>query len=119
MRFPLIPIAAAQLAALLVPAAPAAALDPPTFPGFGPGSSVSVHVGGHQSGFDRRHRGRGGFGLGGAVIVEDRDYRGDTGWRSDGFNDWWHDQPHRNRPAWVTVNQSCDRQYWMGGSWRC
>lgn len=118
MRFRLpLAAAAAPLAALLLPAAPAGALDPP-FPAWGSGASVSVHVGGHHPGFGHHRRGR-GFGAGGAIIVEDRDYRGDTAWRHDSFNDWWHERPLRNRPAWVVTNHGCARQYWMGGEWRC
>ena len=48
-----------------------------------------------------------------------RDYQGDTLWRSDGFNDWWHDRPDRAFPRWVRHNQPCQRQYWAGGGWRC
>ena len=42
-------------------------------------------------------------------------------WRSDGFNDWWHDQPHRAYPAWVRNNQMMQncRLYYAGGGWRC
>ena len=48
-----------------------------------------------------------------------RDYQGDSLWRSDSFNDWWHDRPHRSLPRWVRHNQNCERRYWAGGGWRC
>ena len=78
-------------------------------------SGVQVHngFGDHRGGF-RRHGS-----VGDSVLIYDRDYQGDSAWRSDSFNDWWHERPLRNRPAWVIANQNCDRQYWMGGAWRC
>ena len=44
--------------------------------------------------------------------------QGDTAWRSDSFNDWWHDNPLRAFPRWVQ-NGSCERVWWSGGGWRC
>jgi len=35
------------------------------------------------------------------------------------YNDWWHDQPWRSYPRWVTKNEDCQRQWWSGGGWRC
>ena len=49
----------------------------------------------------------------------DREYQGDTLWRSEGFNDWWHDRPDRAFPRWVAGNRDCERKYWAGGGWRC
>ena len=42
-------------------------------------------------------------------------------WRSDSFNDWWHDRPDRAYPAWVRNNQMMQncRLYYSGGGWRC
>ena len=40
-------------------------------------------------------------------------------WESDSYNDWWHDQPWRSYPRWVTKNEDCQRQWWSGGGWRC
>ena len=40
-------------------------------------------------------------------------------WESDSYNDWWHDQPWRSYPKWVSTNQNCDRMWWSGGGWRC
>jgi hypothetical protein len=61
----------------------------------------------------RRHR------SGDGVIYIDRDYQGDSAWRSDSFNDWWHDRPERSYPRWMISNQNCDRMWWGGGAWRC
>jgi hypothetical protein len=120
MRFPIIAATAAGLVGAAFAATPAAAIDPQ-----GVSSSkhgVRVH---HGNRYARdwvgsgtpRHRGD-GFGEG-AFWTDYREYTGDTLFRANGFNDWWHDQPHRNRPAWVMTNSQCDRQYWMGGAWRC
>jgi hypothetical protein len=40
-------------------------------------------------------------------------------WESDSYNDWWHDQPWRSYPRWVTKNEDCQRLWWSGGGWRC
>src|SRR4030095_15325620 len=37
-----------------------------------------------------------------------REYQGDTVWRENSFNDWWHDRPDRAYPAWMRNNQNCD-----------
>ena len=68
----------------------------------------------HRDG--RRHRGRDD----GVFFYDNyRDYQGDTAWKSDSFNDWWHDRPDRAYPAWVRNNQNCDRQWWGGNTLRC
>jgi hypothetical protein len=86
------------------------------------GRSGSSHHGGfgRHDGFDRRdgrrHRGDGD----GFVYYEDyREYQGDTAWRSDSFNDWWHDRPDRAYPRWVTANQNCERKWFAGDTLRC
>ena len=38
---------------------------------------------------------------------------------SDSYNDWWHDQPWRSYPRWVSKNEDCQRLWWSGGGWRC
>jgi len=93
--------------------------------GHGP-SGVRIHRGHHG---DRHDRGR--FdGLASAdrdhnrrfrgdTFFPYRDYQGDSLWRSDSFNDWWHDRPDRAFPRWVANNQDCQRRYWAGGDWRC
>ena len=63
----------------------------------------------------RRVRHRGG---GGAIVYSDRDYQGDSAWRSDSFNDWWHDNPERSYPRWMQ-NGNCDRQWFAGDTLRC
>ena len=40
-------------------------------------------------------------------------------WKSDSFNDWWHDRPDRAYPRWVINNQNCERKWWGGGTLRC
>jgi hypothetical protein len=65
----------------------------------------------------RHHRGRGTD----SVYVYDRGYQGDSAWRSDSFNDWWHDNPDRAYPRWVQNNQGCppERMWWSGTTLRC
>ncbi|QIK96797.1 hypothetical protein G7076_10450 [Sphingomonas sp. HDW15A] len=116
MRFPFLAATTAGLIGAATIATPAAAIDPQGISTSKHG--VRIHHGNRYArdwvGSDRRrHRDDDAF------IYEDREYAGDTLFRADGFNDWWHDAPHRNRPAWVMTNQNCDRQYWMGGAWRC
>ena len=65
---------------------------------------------------DRDGRGRHGQG---DLYLGYRDYQGDTLWRSDSFNDWWHDRPSRAYPAWVARNTDCQRLWWSGGGWHC
>ena len=118
MRFPLIAVTAAGLAGAAFFATPAAALDPPGASSHRGNDGVKIHRGKNRfggewaSGERRRHHDD-------DAIWVDHEYTGDTLFRPNGFNDWWHDQPHRNRPAWVMTNSQCDRQYWMGGAWRC
>jgi hypothetical protein len=91
------------------------------FTGF---SGVTVH---HGSGFtslqsrhgdrDRRRNRDRGFDDGG--FYYDREYQGDTLWRAESYNDWWHERPWRAYPAWMTRNKNCERQYWSGGGWTC
>lgn len=110
------------LAAAAMAAGPAAALAPastsPSARSFAPpdlARGVHVHRGHGDFARDdgRAHRRRGGD-----VFFPYRDYQGDTLWRSDGFNDWWHDRPDRAFPRWVAGNRDC-RLYWAGGGWRC
>ena len=82
--------------------------------------SVHVHRGGGNFGdfrhdFDRRRD----HGVDDGVLYYDREYQGDTLWRRNSFNDWWHEQPDRAFPRWVANNQNCQRLWWSGGNWRC
>ena len=117
---------AAPLAAITLPA-PAFALDPAS-PQFTVGAAASVTVHRGTSGrfdSDRDHRGhdrsRGGRRRDGEgfVFFDDRDYQGDTAWRHNSYNDWWHERTNRSFPRWVQNNQNCERQWWSGGGWRC
>ena len=121
--------AAASLTAIILPVAPAQALDPAGM-GFSSRSAGGVTV----------HRGAGLDHPGGGFVVGDRHgdrnrrirsevdmvtYGGEwalynnRSWESDSYNDWWHDQPWRSYPKWVSTNQNCDRMWWSGGGWRC
>lgn len=71
--------------------------------------------GGFVDGERRRHRDRDD----GFVYDYYREYQGDTAWKSDSFNDWWHDRPDRAYPRWMATNQNCDRQWYAGSTLRC
>jgi hypothetical protein len=81
------------------------------------GQTGSFHGGGFGRHDGRRHDNRNNDG----VFLYDyyREYQGDTAWKSDSFNDWWHDRPDRAYPAWVRNNQNCDRKWWAGDTLRC
>lgn len=108
---------AATIAAFAVPASPATAEG--SDGGFVGIPSTSVDSG-FSSSFDngiRRDRRR----LRGTdtILVYDREYQGDTSWRPESFNDWWHERPNRAYPAWVQRNQDCRRKWWDGSELRC
>lgn len=106
-------LAIASLAvALPVPAAAQSVSDA----SFTARSGSSAHHGSFGRHDRRRHRDRDD-----GVFFYDyyRDYQGDTAWKSDGFNDWWHDRPDRAYPRWVTNNQNCERKWWAGSELRC
>jgi hypothetical protein len=112
---------AAPIAAIALSASPAAAMDPPTAI-FAAGSAhgVTVHDGlPPQFRGDGRHDGNWRRRNGDSVFYYHRDYEGDTVWRANSFNDWWHDQPNRAFPRWMQNNQNCERMWWSGGGWRC
>ena len=113
----LLAFTAATLAATTLPATPAAAVGEGT--GFTGLPSTSIHSGfggGFDNGFRRdRRRLRGSD----TVLVYDREYQGDSAWRADSFNDWWHERPNRAYPAWMLRNQDCQRQWWDGQTLRC
>ncbi len=107
---------AASLAAISLPAAPAQAEDE-SVSSFVGVPAVTIHSG-FGDGFGdrrdrRRHRGSD------VVFFDDREWQGDSAWRSDGFNDWWHERPNRSHPAWLQRNLNCERIWWSGGGWRC
>ena len=49
----------------------------------------------------------------------DRDYQGDSAWRSTSFNDWWHEKTDRSYPRWMQNNAGCGRQWYAGDTLRC
>jgi hypothetical protein len=91
-------------------AAPAVAIDHAAFVGT---HGVTIHGGFGDRRGDRHRRGNEGF------FIYDRDYQGDTAWRSDSFNDWWHEQPERSYPRWMLNNQNCEKQWYQGDILRC
>ena len=119
-------LALAASTAAFAATSPAAALDPPTAK-FAAGSAagVTIHHGlppgygrsargegpGHDG--DRRRR------RGDTILIQDREYQGDTAWRVGSYNDWWHERPDRAYPRWMANNQDCQRLWWSGGGWRC
>ena len=115
------------VAAIAVPAAipaPADARDRAGFTGsIHERSAVRIHRGGDfgRGDFSRDDRGddRGDDRNRGDVFLPYREYQGDSLWRPESFNDWWHERPNRAYPAWMARNQQCERQYWSGGGWRC
>ena len=117
-------LAAAAIAAVAFSSAPAGAQGfapsgPPAVPpAFGEPVQMTVTLGDHGRRDHRRHR-RGGRDFGG-VLLYDRDYQGDTAWRSDSFNDWWHDRPDRAYPRWMQDNaKTCDRMWYSANVLRC
>ena len=116
------------VAAIAVPAAIPAAADARDRAGLSSGSvresgAVRIHRGGDlgrgDSRRDDRDHDRGDDRNRGDVFFAYREYQGDSLWRPESFNDWWHERPNRAYPAWMARNQQCERQYWSGGGWRC
>jgi len=40
-------------------------------------------------------------------------------WEPTSYNDWWHEEPSRAYPAWMSRNQDCQRQWYSGDTLRC
>ena len=111
MRRMLLGLAAVALTGL---AAPATAGHEPA----AKGASFSGSFNGHGDGHGHGH-GHPGFGNGGVWISAGEWARyNNEAFKSDSYNDWWHDRPDRAYPAWVRNNRDC-RLYWSGGGWRC
>jgi hypothetical protein len=107
----LLGLAAAAMATL---AAPAVAGHEQGAKGAGPVASFNGSGNGHG-----HHGGNTGFGNGGVWISAGEWARyNNEAFKSDSYNDWWHDRPDRAYPAWVRNNRQC-RLYWSGGGWRC
>ena len=109
--------AAALLAVAAVAPAPAEAQRRDSS-GFSGGSGKSF---GDGFRFDRRdgdRRDRRRRNADGDIFIGEWPQQGDTAWRADGFNDWWHDNPSRAFPRWVQSGK-CERMWWSGGGWRC
>ena len=78
------------------------------------GGSAFAHPG-----FDGRSR-RGGNGNGGVWISGGQwaQYN-NPAFKSDSYNDWWHDRPDRAYPAWMRNNQQCEKLWYSGATLRC
>ncbi len=88
-------------------------------PGFAGGG---VHIGiGHPGFGDHRFDRRRGGGASHGIWVSGGQWAqyNNQSFKSDSYNDWWHDQPWRSQPAWVRNNQNCDRQWFAGDTLRC
>ena len=98
--------------AVALPATTAQA-EPAAFTGISIGKGGGHH--GRRGDFRRGHRGNDD------VVFYDnyREYQGDTAWKSDSFNDWWHDRPDRAYPRWLTNNQNCERKWVAADTLRC
>ncbi len=110
---------AASLAATAFLAVPAPAeAQSRGSPGFSASSGGPSSIGdarfGRRDG-DRRDRRRS---RDGDIFIGEWPQQGDTAWRSESFNDWWHDNPSRAFPRWVQSG-NCERMWWSGGGWRC
>ena len=110
-------LAASVVLTSALPAAPAIAADRTAASnGFG----VTVHRRGGGDGDHRRHR------RDRPIVVETGsvDYGGEwalhnnRSFASDSYNDWWHDNPERAFPRWVTSGQ-CARQWYGADTLRC
>ena len=102
-----------------VPLAPAQAFDPPSM---GSGNAATFVGGdGDHGRWDRRDQRRHRDSRGPVIVTDwgSRGWDGGSAWRSDSFNDWWHDRPDRAFPRWTQTNQNCERIWWSGSGWRC
>ena len=119
MRVVLLGVAAATLAAITLPTSAGAQSGAAVgFTGVSTAPSGQF-VSGSSSFRGDRHNRRRHRGFDGGAFLYDREYQGDTAWRSNSYNDWWHDRPERSHPAWMSRNQNCERLWWSGGGWRC
>jgi len=116
--------AAVSLAAVIVVATPAQAQSSAASAFVGvPSHGVTIHWGHGGQGFrsdfadDRRDRRRGNGD--GDVFIGEWPQQGDTAWRADSYNDWWHERPDRAYPRWLSTNSKCERLWWSGSGWRC
>ena len=126
--------AAASIAAITLPSAPAQAQQFVSGQPFVNGTSIATGPFVQSPAFGGRcldgfrgprdgGRHRGGMGCNTGVIL---DYYGgewalynNRTWEPDSYNDWWHDNPGRAYPAWMRHNQTCDRMWWSGDTLIC
>jgi hypothetical protein len=138
-------LAAAPLAALMIPTSAQAAMS--GHAAVGATDGVTVHRGGVGHGrpeyrdgafacqqrggnFDRGHGRRDGHGFvgdcgyfdAGLGYLDPGDYDANRSFNPDLWNDWWHERPWRSYPRWVQQqNMNCepDRMWWSGSGWHC
>ena len=122
----LLPITATALAAAMLattlPAAPALAKggNGPAFSsGPTPSFSPTPDFRDPRGSVFLRDRDRRRNRVSGDSFIYPPEYQGDSVWRSDSFNDWWHERPNRSYPAWVQRNHDCQRQWWQGNVLTC
>lgn len=86
--------------------------------GFSGGFVQHPGLGDHHSG--RFGRG-GGSGSSHGVWVNGGQWAqyNNPAFKSDSYNDWWHDRPDRAYPAWMRNNKNCERQWYAGATLRC
>lgn len=77
------------------------------------GSRFDRYRGDHRD----RHRDRDNVVIGWGYYSQDFD--GNRAFDPTRYNDWWHDNPQRAYPAWMSRNGNCQRQWWSGGGWTC
>jgi hypothetical protein len=137
MRPQLLGVAAAA-AAIAFPATPALADSSNTpFAAFGSapafsgntqsGIPVRIHRGTRHDNGDGDHRGHHRRGRGDTIVIGDGYGWNDGQWalynnrtfESDSYNDWWHDQPSRAYPRWMSQNLGCEKPWYSGDVLRC
>ena len=99
----------------------------PPSPWTGHASASELNGRGLHDGFhwrERRHQRYAGAtpmpgGLGGLGRTEGWAVYGFRNSGPDKLNDWWHDNPQRSMPRWMSNNGDCQRVWWSGGGWRC
>jgi hypothetical protein len=128
--------AAAALAALTLPAAPAVAdhwggMHRQGSPRFVDGSASARAFNGCRDGVRDRRDGRRDRrfscdNFGNAFIYDDGQWAlyNNRSWEPDSYNDWWNDRPDRAYPRWVQEQRrrgTCDpdRMWWSGSGWHC
>ena len=80
-----------------------------------PGGGFSAGFGDHHGRFGRGSGSSGGVWVNGGQWAQ----YNNPAFKSDSYNDWWHDRPDRAYPAWMRNNKNCERQWYAGATLRC